>query len=526
MSGRSWGCRAVVVAAGAVVGAAAAHHRVRTFRPPAPAGPVAHAEAPEPFATRAAEHLAALVRIPTISEATDAPARTPREPRPLTSGTGPATSPSSREPRTVDRGPGFTEGAPSPFDAFRDALRELYPRVHAQLEVERVARHGLLLRWRGASDERPVVLMAHQDVVPVVPAEWTSGDPFSGEIRDGSVWGRGTLDDKGSLAVLLEAVESLLGEGFVPAQDVWLSLGDDEEIAGISADAAVARLRELGVRPWLVLDEGGAVVTGAFPGVEAPIAVVGVTEKGILDVEMSTAAAGGHASTPERGGATWRLARAITRLEAHPFPPAMTGPVLEMVDGLGRHSSPVLRSLFAFAGPLAPVLARVFTRVSPETNAMVRTTVVATMLEGAPGANVVATSARANLNVRIAPGETVASVLARLRRVIADDEVDLRVVASTEPSPVSPTDAPQFALVRSAVGAAYPDALVSPYVMLAASDARHFTSIAQHVYRFSPFAMTREQREGLHGNDEHVTVDALGRGVVFYRALLRGLADR
>ncbi len=483
MKGKGW---ALAVAAAGAAGAVAVRRRVAGYVPVAQPGAGPDAEAPEPYAGPAAEHLATLVRIPTVSS----------------------------------RAEGETDLAA--FDALHVALRETYPRTHAELTVERVARRGLLLHWRGASDEYPVVLMAHQDVVPVVPEEW-SGDPFSGDVRDGAVWGRGTLDDKGSLTVLLEAVESLLAEGFVPAHDVWLSLGDDEEIAGTSAGAAVARLRGFGVRPWLVLDEGGAVVTGAFPGVEAPVAVVGVTEKGILDVEMSTSAAGGHASTPERGGATWRLARAITRLESRPFPPAMTGPVLEMVDGLGRHSSPSLRPLFAFAAPLAPVLARVFTRVSPETNAMVRTTVVATMLQGAPGANVVATSARANLNIRIAPGESVASVVARLHRVVDDDEVDLRVVASSEPSPVSPTDGPQFRLVRAAVAAAYPEALVTPYVMLGASDARHFAAIAEHVYRFSPFAMTRVQRETLHGTDEHVTVDALGRGVVFYRALLRGL---
>jgi carboxypeptidase PM20D1 len=472
--------------AAAVVGIAAAHHRVRAFRPPAPTGPAPHAEAPDAYAVQAAEHLAALVRIPTVSSRT------------------------------------YGETDPAAFEKLHATLADLYPRVHAELELERVPSLGLLFRWHGASDERPVVLMAHQDVVPVEPEEWTE-DPFSGAVRDGAVWGRGTLDDKGSLTVLLEAVESLLVEGFVPARDVWLFLGDDEEVAGTSADAAVARLRELGVRPWMVLDEGGAVVTGAFPGVEAPVAVVGVTEKGILDVEMSTSALGGHASTPERGGATWRLARAITRIESRPFPASMTGPVLEMVDGLGRHSSPQLRPLFAFAEPLAPVLAQVFTKVSAETNAMVRTTVVATMLQGSPGANVVATVARANLNIRIAPGESVSSVVARLRRVIDDDEVDLEILASSEPSPVSPTDGPQFALVRDAVAAAYPDALVTPYVMLGASDARHFTTIAEHVYRFSPFAMSREQREGLHGIDEHVSVNSLGRGVVFYRALLRGL---
>ena len=489
MSGKGWGAAVggLAVAAAGVAGAVAVQRRLTGYVPAAPTGPAPFAEVPDAYADRAAEHLSALVRIPTVS---------------------------SRIPDEVDV---------AAFDNLHAALAALYPRVHAELSLEVLPQRALLLRWRGVSDERPVVLMAHQDVVPVVPHEW-SGDPFSGEVRDGSVWGRGTLDDKGALVVLLEAVESLLAEGFRPPYDVWLVLGDDEEIAGTSAQAAVVRLRDLGVRPWMVLDEGGAVVTGAFPGVDAPVAVVGTTEKGILDVELSAQATGGHASTPERGGATWRIARAITEIEEHPFPPSLNGPALAMVDLLGRYS-PRLRPVLAYAEPLAPALARVLTRISPETNAMVRTTVVATMLQGSPGANVVATSARANLNIRIAPGETVSSVVARLARVIDDDEVDLRIVASSEPSPVSPTDGPQFALLRDAVAASYPDTLVTPYVMLGASDSRHFTAIAEHVYRFSPFAMTREQRETLHGTDEHVTVDALGRGVVFYRALLKGLAD-
>ena len=487
MSVKRWGLAVggLAVAAAGAAGAVAVQRRVAAYTPVTPAGPAPYAESPDDYAGPAAEHLGALVRIPTVSSRV------------------------------------LGEADTTVFDRLHTALAALYPRVHAELEVEKIPERALLLHWRGVSDERPVVLMAHQDVVPVVPDEW-SGDPFSGVLRDGSVWGRGTLDDKGALVVLLEAVESLLAEGFRPPQDVWLSLGDDEEIAGTSAESAVVRLRGLGVRPWLVLDEGGAVVTGAFPGVESPVAVVGATEKGILDVEISAEATGGHASTPERGGATWRIARAITEIEEHPFSPSLDGPALAMVDILGR-SSPRLRPLLAYSEPLAPALARAFTRISPETNAMVRTTVVATMLQGSPGANVVATSARANLNIRIAPGESVSSVVARLRRVIDDDDVDLRIVASSEPSPVSPTDGPQFALVRDAIAAAYPEALVTPYVMLGASDARHFTAIADHVYRFSPFAMTREQRETLHGTDEHVTVDALGRGVVFYRALLRGL---
>ncbi len=471
--------------AAAVAGAVAIRRRLAEFVPPARAVRT-HPENPMRHADAAAAHLGTLVRIPTVS---------------------------SRVADEVDH---------EAFELFAKTLQELYPRVFATLEVERVSRHAILARWPGAAAERPVVLMAHQDVVPVVADDW-HGDPFSGEVRDGAVWGRGTLDDKGALVVLLEAVESLVAEGFTPRQDVWLSLGDDEEIAGSSAIAAVDRLRERGVVPWLVLDEGGAVISGAFPGVEQPVAVVGTTEKGILDVEISSQADGGHASTPMRGGATWRLARAITRIEEHPFPASLPAPAREMIDTLGRYASGPLRSALAYAEPLAPLLAQVFTRISPETNAMVRTTVVATQLAGSPGANVVAASARANLNVRIAPGESVSSVVAHLRRAIDDDEVDLRIVASDEPSPISPSDGPQFEAVRDAVGAAYPDAVVTPYVMLAASDARHFTQIAEHVYRFSPFAMSREQRESIHGVDEHVSVDALGRGVVFFRALIRSL---
>ncbi|MFD6164525.1 M20/M25/M40 family metallo-hydrolase [Oerskovia sp. NPDC060287] len=444
---------------------------------------------PASYAVGTAERLSALVRIPTVS---------------------------SRVPGEED---------PAVFEAFVERLAELYPRVHERLTLERVAGHGLLFRWRGrqgAAPAAPAVLMAHYDVVPVEAEDW-SGDPFSGAIRDGAVWGRGTLDDKGSLVVLLEAVESLLAQRFTPDRDVYLSFGHNEETAGDAARSAVAVLRERKISPWLVVDEGGAVVEGAFPGVTAPTAVVGVAEKGILDLEISTQSLGGHASTPVRGGATARLARAITRIDDHPFPPHLPEPTLEMIDTLGRHSPFGLRLLFASARQLRPALARVLGTVSPETNAMVRTTVAITQLQGSPGANVLAASAKANANVRIATGETVATVVERLRRVVDDPTIELRVVSGEDPSPVSPTDGDQFALVRESIGAAYPDAVVTPYVMLGASDSRHFCEISEHVYRFSPFAMTREQRESIHGVDEHVTIDALGRGVVFYRALLRGL---
>lgn len=462
-----------------------------------------------PAADAVAGRLSALVRVPTIS---------------------------SRVPEEVD---------PARFAELVALLETLYPHVHRVLERELVSRpsddgvaaqgQSLLFRWRGtggADGERePVVLMAHYDVVAVpglpVPVDdvdarvegWTH-PPFAGVVRDGAVWGRGTLDDKGALVVVLEAVEALVAAGWTPPRDVYLSFGHNEETAGDGAREAVRRLRERGVTPWLVLDEGGAVVQGAMPGVEAPTAVVGIAEKGILDLEMSTRDEGGHASTPAPGGATVRLARAITRIDDHPFPPRLSEPVRALLATLADHADGPMRRVFANADRLGPVVARAFTRLGVEPAALVRTTVAITQLEGSPGANVLAQTARANANIRILPGETVASVVARLTRVIGDPSVTLRVVSGEDPSPVSPAGGPQWEVLRTALGASYPDAVLTPYVQLGASDSRHYCAISEHVYRFSPFDLTPEQRGSIHGIDEHLTVDALGRGVAFVAALL------
>ena len=199
------------------------------------------------------------------------------------------------------------------FDGFVEELRAQFPLLHAHLELTRIHTHGLLFHWRGRSAERPVVLMAHLDVVPV-EGEWQHG-AFSGDIADGQIWGRGTLDDKGALVAVAEAVEVLLERGHVPAQDVWLSFGCDEEVFGKAAPMAVEELRSRGVRPWIVVDEGGAIAGDAFPGISKPIGVIGVTEKGVTSLELTVEGRGGHASTPGQLGPTARLARAITRLD-------------------------------------------------------------------------------------------------------------------------------------------------------------------------------------------------------------------
>ncbi len=443
-----------------------------------------------PVGGRAVGALQALVRIPTVSD---------------------------RDPARVDA------------DAFERLLAELahqFPLLHERLEVTRVGTHGLLARWAGASAERPVVLMAHLDVVPVDPDAPWQHDPFGGEVHESpvgpAIWGRGTLDDKGCVVGICAAVEQLLEAGHVPAQDVWLSFGCDEEVSGTSAPEAVRVLRERGVTPWLVLDEGGAIAGGAFPGVKAPLGVIGVTEKGTTSLELVAEGRGGHASTPAPNGPTARIARAILRVEKSPFPASAPAPTLELMRRLAPHVPLPLRPLLARADRMAPVVTRALLAAGPEAAAMTRTTVATTTLSGSPALNVIASTARAGLNIRVMVGDTVAGVVEHVRKSVADDSIRIEVIESGEPSPVSPMDEP-FELLEDCIGGVFPDAVATPYVMMAATDSRHFTAISEHVYRFAPFRMTKAQREAIHSYDEHLGVADLLDGVRWYALLIERL---
>jgi carboxypeptidase PM20D1 len=257
------------------------------------------------------------------------------------------------------------------FGRLRKTMAELWPRVHA-LDTITVGEHGLLVRWPGRSSDRPVVLMAHLDVVPIVEPDWDR-DPFGAELADGAVWGRGTLDDKGCVAAICEAAEQMLTEGLVPAQDVWLSFGCDEEVSGDSGREAVSVLAGRGVRPWLVLDEGGAVAHDAFPGVTAPVAVVGVTEKGATSLLLTATGDGGHPSAPSPNGPAVRLARALTRLDSAPMRPRLPAPTIELFRRMAPHAPAPLRALLGNAGTLAPAVSRLLALAGPEAAALATT---------------------------------------------------------------------------------------------------------------------------------------------------------
>lgn len=412
------------------------------------------------------------------------------------------------------------ETDPAPFEALHATLRELYPRLFG-CEVVRVGAHGLLVRWAGTNpDAEALVLMAHQDVVPVTGQAWT-GNPFDARLVDGKLIGRGTLDDKGMLLCIAEAVESLMASGFVPARDVWILFGDDEEVAGTTAQEAVDVLRARGVRPWLVLDEGGAVVEpGVLPGVDRHAAMIAVAEKGIATLRLSTTDAGGHASTPHKHGATARIARAVLRLERRPFPARLAAPTRDMLSTLGAHAPGALRALYTRADALAPVFAHALVALGPETAAIARTTMAVTQLAGSPASNVLATRAEAVVNVRLDTATTVADAVAHVRRAIADRSITIEVEGASEASRVSRTDDDRWALLVRVVGEVFPDAVAAPYVQNGATDARRFSPWCDHVYRFAPLRMSDADRARIHAADEQVGVATLAEGVRFMTRLI------
>ncbi len=412
-----------------------------------------------------------------------------------------------------------------PFEAFVSLIAEQYPLVHEALTLERHTDFGLLFHWAGTGTASggPLVLMAHYDVVPVDESDAWTHPPFAGVIADGVVYGRGALDDKGPLIVVLEAVENLLAAGFTPARDVYLSFGGNEETYGHAAEEIARVLRDRGIVPWLVIDEGGAVVDAPLPFVPGRAAMIGVGEKGVMTVRLTARGEGGHASAPPSLTAVRRIARAVDRLGPATFRPRASSAVLRMLGQLAEQASGPGRMLLRVLSATPPLTARVFAALGGEPAALVRTTVAPTMQSGGTAANVLPSQASATINLRVALGETTQQAVLRVRRRIRDPLVRVTVEEASEPSPESPTDNAQFALIAEALRHSHPGVAAVPYVMMAATDSRHFHRFSPAVYRFAPLDMSNAQRASIHGVDENVEVAALERGERFHRALLERL---
>lgn len=414
---------------------------------------------------------------------------------------------------------------PEAFDELHAILEKNYPRVHQSLKRELINGRSLLYTWQGSDPQAEGVLfMAHQDVVPVDPnteGEWKHA-PFSGEIVDGYVWGRGTLDIKSQIISIMEAVEGLLAKGFVPARTVYLSFGHDEEIGGVEGDKALSDLLvERGIRLAAVLDEGGMVVDGALPGVNCPVALVGVAEKGYLSLKLTVEAAPGHSSMPNAQTAIGILSTALAKIEKNQMP-QHTGSVEALYRALGSNVSFGNQFVFANLWLLGGVVKKKLA-ASRTTNAMSRTTTAITMIAGGVKENILPGKAEAVINFRIYPGDSIASVCEHVRSVVDDDRVRLEPLehAHWEPSPVSPSDDEIFASMSTAIQQVYPQAAVTPYLVMGATDSRYFVKCTERVYRFSPFLLDQSDLGLVHGTNECLAVESLGKAVQFFDRVIQ-----
>lgn len=410
---------------------------------------------------------------------------------------------------------------PSPFLGFERFLAEAYPGAHAALRKTVVNGHGLVYRWKGRDPDRRVLLTAHYDVVPADPVGWPH-PPFSGHIQDGRVYGRGSFDDKGSLIALMEAVEGLLAAGFVPACDVWLAFGFDEEVSGAQgAQKIAAWFEEQGLRFDHVLDEGGAVADGAMMGIARPVAVIGVAEKGNTSFVLRFEGEGGHSAAPPSETAVSTMARFIRAVQAHPMKPRLTGTVKAMLKATAPHRPGLQGFVLSHPGLFAPLIIRTLLK-NRQTAAMLRTTAAFTMARGGVAHNVLPTEASCTVNLRLLQGDSAEKALNRLRGLGIPFEAT--AILRDEPTASAQLEGPAMAHLRQCVAALFPDAVITPYLMTGGTDCRHYGRVTSNAYRFQPARVSEQELQLMHGRGEYLSLQNLQTMIGFYALFIKTLA--
>ncbi|NMC47571.1 MAG: M20/M25/M40 family metallo-hydrolase [Chloroflexi bacterium] len=449
----------------------------------------ANVELPEVDASRAAAHLAQAISIKTISK---------------------------EEMETGDY---------SPFREYHQWLEKTYPTIHKNLKKETINQYSLLYHWKGSDPSlKPILLASHLDVVPVDEATLPAwhADPFKGEIKQGFIWGRGTLDMKNHTIGMFEAIEKMLADGFQPKRDIYLGLGHDEEISGKSgAKSIAAALKGRGIKLAAVLDEGGMISHGLVPGVELPVGLIGVGEKEYVTVNLVAKGTPGHSSNPPRQTAIGVLARAIALMDDNPFParPDLAIATLKNVAFLFPFA---VRFVLANTWLLKSLLVKQLEK-TVQTNALIRTTHAATVIKGGIKDNILPSEARAKINFRLLPGDSQASVIEHIQKVVKDPRVEAEIDMADAwgPSKVSTTDTAAYKTLELVIRQVFGNMPVAPYLLMFATDARHYQDVSEQLYHFSPLVLESADIARMHGIDERIGVDAFGGMVKFYRRLIK-----
>ena len=408
------------------------------------------------------------------------------------------------------------------FNYFIEWAAKTYPEFHQALTLEKLG-HSLLFKWKGSDVTlSPILFEGHYDVVPIIPGTEDLWDemPFSGTISNNRIWGRGALDDKSGVIGLMEAATYLIKNNFQPTRTVYFGFGHDEEIGGGGAALITEKLREQGIQLHWSLGEGSFVNRGFFPGVDKLIAPINVAEKGIMNLLIVAKADGGHSSTPPSKTAVTLLAEALMKLEKEPLPGSLEGLSAVMFDEVSKHMPFSYRFLFAnrwlFGGIIESQMSS-----SPVINAMIRTTTAPTMLNGSIKSNVLPIEASALINFRLHPRDTIESVTDHVTRVVGSEEVEVRLLGGMEASGISSWSSPGFEIVAASLNKVYGDVISVPGLMIAASDTRHYSKIADNSFRFNPFSIVPEDMTGFHGTNESIDIDSFVAGIKTYVEIIR-----
>lgn len=419
----------------------------------------------------------------------------------------------------------------SKFDEFHAFLEEAYPLIHSKLEKQIISTRSLVFHWKSAHPEKePICMLAHQDVVPVSPG--TEGDwtypAFSGTVADGFVWGRGALDIKNHLIGVMEAVETLLEEGYVPERDVYLCFGHNEEVMAegkhSGAYCIMEYFKEKGIKLDSVIDEGGAILPVNVKGViNKKLAGVGVAEKGHVDFEISVNAKGGHSSQPPKHTALGKLAKIICKLEKNQFKEEITPMMSALFTEIGKNTTYPVRCVMCNTPILKPLIKKIMIKIPPAA-CMTRTTTAVTMASGSPAPNVLPQKATINVNLRIMPGQTIETVEQHLRKC-AGEEAEVKLVKGNNPSKISPTDSRSFRAISKICKSMDKDNIIAPYLVMGGTDSRQYEPVCDNIYRYSPFPVSTELLLTTHGTNERIPVTALGDGVVFFKRYIKELTN-
>ena len=407
------------------------------------------------------------------------------------------------------------------FYKLHTVMEAQFPLLHQKLEKE-VLNGTLLYRWKGSDpSKKPILFMGHQDVVPATNDGWRV-DAYSGAVIDGNLYGRGAMDCKSTMYVELQAVEELLAEGFVPPCDVYLEYSINEETGGDGAAAAMRHLKEKGITLALVIDEGGAVIEEPVSGMDRPYAVIGITEKGYMDLKITARGKGGHSSTPPRNTPAARLFAFANEIERkRPFRKELLPEVVEMFTKMAPSFNFPMRLILGNIWLFKPLLMALMPMVSPFGEAVMATTCCFTMMRGSDAANVIPKEPYLVANLRTSVHQGCEASLAVMKKYAAKYDLDIEVIMQRDASPVSNIHSKEYAYVCDCIRKQFPDVGIAPYIIMGGTDCRHFHALTENALRFAPVRMTNAQSASCHAVDENVSISAMAEGVRFFKMFLK-----